>query len=84
MIEVKANFSNGYTDVSCNICDQNEPQTQQHLLNCPEILKNCPELANNNEVVYSDLFENENRQLRCVRLFKIIINAKQKLQEDNN
>ena len=79
MFDVKGNFSNGFADLSCNFCKQNEPQTQQHLLVCEAMMKNCPELANNDEIVYADIFKSTNQQLKCVRLFANILKAKQKL-----
>ena len=79
MIDVKANFSNGLSDISCQFCDKSEPQTQQHLLSCSEIRNNCAELVNNIEVEYSDLFKTTSRQLKCVRLFTKILNTMQNL-----
>ena len=83
MVDVKCNFKNGIADISCSFCDQNEPQTQQHLMVCPEIFKNCPEMANNHDVDYSDLFKDTDRQLKCVRLFRKILNTMQKMNQDD-
>ena len=83
MIDVKGNFKNGFADISCSFCDQNEPQTQQHLLVCPKITKNCPELANNNNIDYSDLFKDTDRQLKCVRLFRKILDTIQKMSQED-
>ena len=79
MVDVKSNFSNGVDDISCDLCFKDEPQTQQHLLVCTEIMNNCPELVLNNVVVYDDLFKKSSLQLECVRLFTKVLETKQKL-----
>ena len=65
---------NNYDDIAISYF-----QTQQHLLVCEAMMKNCPELANNDEIVYADIFKSTNQQLKCVRLFANILKAKQKL-----
>ena len=84
MLNVKGNFSHSYEDISCDLCFGNEPQTQEHLLDCNAIIENCPQLYSNRNVSYGDLFEGPKRQLRCTQLFKHIIDAKEKLEEQRN
>ena len=67
MINVKANFSSIYENISCEICDDNEPQTQEHLLYCKEIINNCPILYNDRNTEYHDLFEATKTQLNCTK-----------------
>ena len=49
MIEVKCNFKTGKTDLSCRKCKK-EPESQQHILDCPELLKKPSDMD------YLDLF----------------------------
>ena len=81
MINVKCNFSHRYQDLSCNLCGKDEPQTQEHLLECSQIIDNCPQLYDNRNICYSDLFDGKRKQLRCTQLFKNILEAKQILEE---
>ena len=69
MSDVKGNFKNGLVDISCGLCQENEPQTQEHLLSCTELINNCQDLYNDREVEYSDLVQGVNKQLKCVRLY---------------
>ena len=81
MINVKGNFSHIYQDISCDLCGEDEPQTQEHLFECSEIINNCPQLFNNRNILYGDLFEGKRKQLRCTQLFKDILHTKQILEE---
>ena len=49
MIDVKCNFKTGKTDLSCRKCKK-EPESQQHILDCPELLKKPSDMD------YLDLF----------------------------
>ena len=57
MVNVKCNFSHRYQDLLCNLCGKDEPQTQEHLLECSQIIDNCPQLYDNRNIRYSDLFD---------------------------
>ena len=81
MINVKGNFSSKYEDLSCDLCDQNEPQTQEHLLDCPVMIDNCPKLFNNRSIGYTDVFKGPTKQLRCTQIFASILDTKQKIEE---
>ena len=52
MLDVKCNFKNGNSDLLCRKC-RKEPESQQHILVCPEIVKT----PNNFE--YDDLFKKD-------------------------
>ena len=84
MVNVKSNFPSQYDDMSCGLCGQNESQTQEHLLNCSQLISNCPQLYNNRVVQYSDIFQGVNKQLRCMQLFVNIMKVKEKLEEKSN
>ena len=81
MINVKGNFKSGFDDTSCGFCQVNVLQTQEHLLSCMGITKHCQALQNNIEVVYSDLIQGSNKQLKCVRLFKEVLHSKKMIEE---
>ena len=84
MINVKANFSSRYANISCDLCDENVPQTQEHLFDCKEIIKNCPQLYNDRNTEYGDIFEGTRKQLKCTQLFKNILDTKQMIEDKNN
>ena len=44
MISVKENFGTMFGDTTCDLCEQNLPQTQLHLLSCSAIVDSCLEL----------------------------------------
>ena len=83
MINVKCNFSSRYEDLSCDLCNENELQTQEHLLNCSKIIKNCPQLYNNRIIQYSDIFGKVKKQHKAVQLFSEILKIKEKLEEND-
>ena len=62
MIDLRANFKFGKSDVSCRACHQTE-ENQEHLLECPE----SPELQDNevaqSVVLYSDIFGDNSEKL---------------------
>ena len=67
MSNVKLNFRNGYTDLSCKLgC--NEEESQQHLFQCDFLLNNCEDLANNIKVEYEDIFGKLEDQQRSIKL----------------
>ena len=72
-----------YEDISCDICGENVPQTQEHLIECKEIVNKCPELYNDRNTEYSDLFGGTRKQLKFTKLFKKILDTKLAI-EDNN
>ena len=81
MVNVKGNFSHSYQDTTCNLCQKDEPQTQEHLLECTELIKNCSQLFDNRNILYKDLFEGKRKQLRCTQLFKNILETKKLIEE---
>ena len=81
MSDVKGNFKNGFVDISCGLCQENEPQTQEHLLSCTKLINNCQDLYNDREVEYSDLVQGVNKQLKCVRLYSEVLHTKSRIEE---
>ena len=85
MVNVKANFKSQYQDdLSCNLCHEIELQTQEHLLFCNTIHKNCPQSRDNIDIKHSYLFMEVEKQVRCVKLYKEVLEIKLKLEETDN
>ena len=83
MSNAKANFKNGYTDLSCKLgC--NEEESQQHLFQCDFLLRNCEELANNVTVEYEDIFGNIKKQREAFKLITKIWTKREKIINDKS
>ena len=83
MINVKCNFKSNYEDSSCDLCDINLSQNQNHLLECDTIINNCPQLYENRDSLYSDLFMEVKKQVKVAKLFKEVLKTKLKLEESD-
>ena len=53
MIDVKSNFKNNHSDLSCPLCDIKEDD-QKHVLECPTLLNNTSDVAAGN-ISYDDI-----------------------------
>ena len=82
--EVRANFSSKYVDTTCNLCLLSEVQTDSHLLECPKIIDLCTKLNDDTITEYEDIFEDDESQVRVVKLYEEIFRMKEKLEESNN
>ena len=67
MAEVKVNFKGKYEDLLCPLCNI-EQDSQSHLFNCNVLIENCKELFDNQEVEYEDIFSNQEKQNRVIKL----------------
>ena len=81
MTNVKSNFSSMYIDINCDMCDENVPQTDAHLLDCMKILNMCQELRDNNSIEYEDIYGSIELQKTAVNIYKAIYKAKEKIEE---
>ena len=81
MTNVKSNFSSMYTDVNCEMCDENVPQTDSHLLDCIKILNMCQELRDDNTIEYEDIYGSIEVQMKAVNIYKAIFKIKEKIEE---
>ena len=78
MSNLKINFRNGYTDLTCKLgC--NEDESQQHLFNCEILLRKCEDLANNIKVEYEDIFGNMSQQRKAIKLIMKIWTIREKI-----
>ena len=80
MTNVKGNFSGMFTDVICDLCDENTPQTDYHLLECLKIVDMCPELCDDNSVEYEDIYRDIDSQIQAVKIYKAIYKIKERLE----
>ena len=81
MTNVKVNFSKMYVDNKCDLCIQDQIQSDSHLLECLTIINNCPELKNDNETEYQDLFDSMQSQIKAVKIFMTIFKIKEEIEE---
>ena len=73
MVYVRCNFKNGKTDLMCRKC-RKEPETQQHILECPELIKKP------DNIDYGDLFGKDLDKLiavgkQLIKCFNLVINV---------
>ena len=76
MSNVKLNFKTMYSDLTYNLCEENIPQSDSHLLECLRIINNCPVLSNDTSVEYEDLFGDISEQLNATKLYREVFEAK--------
>ena len=77
--DIKTNFRNKYgKDLRCRFGDSEE-ESQSHQFVCPYIVEECDELRKNKDVKYEDFFGNIEAQIPATRLYKKILEARQKL-----
>ena len=62
-------------NLECNICEECEIQTQQHLLICPKIISNCQDLYDNISIEHDDIYGNIEQQLAVTRLYQQILDS---------
>ena len=88
-LDVKTNFRGKYKNsLQCDLnfenfqCDSEESQI--HLLQCEVILRVCPQLYDNCDTEYEDIFGNPVQQLRIVRLYREVLEARQRLIDERD
>ena len=67
MIDVKKNFSSIYENLNCDFCDDNEIDSQNHLIKCQKLLSMLSDQEICSDVKYEDIFSNAQKQLRITR-----------------
>ena len=81
MVQVKRNFKSAFQSLVCDLCEIEEDD-QHHLLSCQVLLKQCSELYNDISVEYNDLFSTSEKQLQAVKLFKKVLQIREKLLQE--
>ena len=78
MTDVKLNFKNKYVDHLC-LLGQIEEESQSHLMECLILKDKCEALKENMEVEYKDIYKNNTKQQKAIKLFKEIWNTRDML-----
>ena len=83
MIDLKGNFKGMYiNNLECELCNENLLQNQDHLLSCQKIIDNCKELYENINIEHDDIFGDTKKQLKVVRLYQKVLEAREKILEE--
>ena len=75
MTDVKLNFKNKYVDHLC-LLGQIEEESQSHLMECLILKDKCEALKENMEVEYKDIFKNNTKQQKVIKLLREIWNTR--------
>ena len=80
-LNVKMNFSQMYSDNLCRVCKL-FPESQSHLLQCPDILPKLKLLSNTEKIeekyIYGDIY----KQLKVVKIYLKVLEIREELLED--
>ena len=78
MVDIKLNFKNSHTDLSCPLCAQVD-DTQEHVLMCSALMKDTYFVASGT-VKYSDIFHSDvTKQAAVSRIFQTLWNSRRKI-----
>ena len=84
MINVKKNFSSIYENLNCEFCDDNEIETQKHLLYCKKLLSMSSDQDIKRDAQYEDIFSDPEKQLKITRYMQSILKVREKLQDKSH
>ena len=81
MTNAKANFSSAHQNIICNLCDDNESQSDYHLLQCSTLIEKCAPLNHDIFSEYEDIFSCDiTKQLTITKLFGAVFSAKEEIE----
>ena len=81
MTNVKTNFKSMYQNLNCNLCTDNEIQSDNHLLQCSTLIEKCFQLSNDISSEYEDIFSCDvAEQLRITKLYSAVFSTKEELE----
>ena len=76
MSDIKLNYKSKYESLKCEMCDENEDESQEHLINCRSLNVNNEEIPN-----YEDILDgNVNKKVALARKFLKNIKLREKLR----
>ena len=76
MSDVKLNYKGKYESLKCEICDENEDESQKHIINCKSLNMINEEIPN-----YEDIFSgNVKKKIEIARKFIQNIKLREKLK----
>ena len=83
MIDVKLNFGSMHKENPwCRTCFMVK-ETQQHLLNCPVIIKRLENVINLSSMRHCMLFKEIEKQIEITNVFSVVIETRTKIIEEN-
>ena len=67
------NFQNQHENFLCSTCHL-FPETQAHLLQCPEIVKNLQWIdTNSSRLDVNDIYSNLDKQIKIAKIFSVVV-----------
>ena len=80
-LNVKMNFSQMYSDNLCRVCKL-FPESQSHLLQCPDILPKLKLLSNSEKIEEKYIYGDIDKQLKVVKIYMKVLEIREELLED--
>ena len=80
-LNVKTTFSQMYSDNLCRICKL-FPESQFHLLQCPDIIPKLKLLSNYKEIDENYIYGDVSKQLKIVKIYTKVLKIREELLED--
>ena len=75
MVPVKANYKNQYKDdLTCLLCNTGSEESQEHIINCPELLNS---IEVDKSIKYEDIFDTLDKQVRAVQYISKIMKVRE-------
>ena len=80
--ECKANFRSMYSEVNCELCTDNKPDDQPHILQCTPLSDQLKSIElSMKKVEYSDIYSDPHKQKEVTVMISKLIDIKKKLIE---
>ena len=81
MLNVKSNFKNNHSDLSCPLLCGHSEDNQQHILECSILLQNNKDVTID-KVKYDDIFSSDiSKQIRTIRIIRKLWNERKNIIE---
>ena len=81
MIDVKSNYKNNHSDLSCALCGTREDD-QKHVMECPILINNTSDISTGN-MNYDDIFGDDViKQAKIVRIFRNLWKKRKNLMKE--
>ena len=74
------NFSQMYSDNLCRVCKL-FPESQSHLLQCPDILPKLKLLSNTEKIEEKYIYGDIDKQLKVVKIYLKVLEIREELLE---
>ena len=81
MLNVKANFKNNHSDLSCPLLCGHKEDNQQHILECPILLQNINDITSD-KIEYDDISSSDiSKQIRALRIISNLWKKRKTMME---